>query len=74
MAAWAASQGRGSEETPCTTTFDGMRGLRCVERGDWVTGAEVVECAWDVGHDWPRAGDDALSTGLIWDFFERNAR
>lgn len=74
MDAWAGSQGCRPEESPYTTAFDGVRGLRCVERRGCLTGAEVVDCAWDGGHEWPGAGDDALSAGLIWDFFEKNGR
>jgi polyhydroxybutyrate depolymerase len=76
MAAWAGpdSQHCSSEESPYTTSKDGMQGFRCVQRAGCATGAEVVDCAWDGGHDWPHEGKDQFAIGVIWQFFERNGR
>ncbi len=49
-----------------------MQGLECIQRANCATGAEVVGCAWDGGHDWPRMGDDQFGIDVIWEFFEKN--
>ncbi len=76
MAAWAgpASQHCESEASPYSTSKDGMQGFRCVQQADCTTGAEVVDCAWDGGHDWPRKGDDPFVVDVIWKFFAKNGR
>ena len=76
MSAWAAegSQECAAEESPYATSGDGMAGFRCVQRPHCTTGAEVVNCAWDGGHDWPHEGDNQFSVGVIWEFFEKNGR
>ena len=74
METWAASQGCDERVGPYATETDGVPGLRCVERPGCETGAEIVDCAWDGGHDWPRTEAGDASADLIWDFFERNGR
>ncbi len=76
VAAWAGtdSQRCSSVETPYPTSRDGRRGFRCTQRADCATGAEIVDCAWDGGHDWPREGDDPFAVNVIWEFFEKNGR
>ncbi len=76
MDAWAAtnSQGCSSEDSPYPTPRDGIIGFRCVQRANCASGAEVVDCAWDGGHDWPRKGDDQFGIDVIWKFFEKNGR
>ncbi len=74
MDLWAseASQSCDAEARPYATSKDGVEGFRCVERADCATGVELVDCAWDGGHDWPRTGKTEFASTVIWDFFERN--
>jgi len=76
MAAWAdkSSQQCDREDSPYKTSRDGANGFRCVQRANCVTGAELVDCTWDGGHDWPRNGEDQFSVDVIWEFFEKNRR
>ncbi len=74
MAAWAGpeSQRCRSDDNPYPTSRDGLQGLECIQRANCATGAEVVDCAWDGGHDWPRKGEDQFGIDVIWEFFEKN--
>ncbi len=74
MDLWAGegSQSCAAEASPYSTSMDGVKGFRCIERADCATGAELVDCAWDGGHDWPRDGETEFASTVIWDFFERN--
>jgi len=74
MDLWAsdASQECSTEFTPYPTSKDGVVGFRCIERADCATGVELVDCAWDGGHDWPRTGGTEFASTVIWEFFERN--
>jgi len=76
LAMWAGegSQKCASETTPYPTSRDGVAAFRCVQHADCATGAEVVDCGWDGGHDWPHEGDDQYSVDVIWEFFEKNGR
>jgi polyhydroxybutyrate depolymerase len=76
MAAWASSDSQGcdAKESPYPTSKDGIQGFRCTQRANCMTGAEIVDCAWDGGHDWPRKGDDQFSIDVIWEFFAKNGR
>lgn len=76
MALWAGpgSQQCDAEESPYPTSKDGVQDFRCVQHANCATGAEVVDCAWDGGHDWPRTSDDEFGIDVIWDFFEKNGR
>ena len=76
LAAWATSDSQGcdSEVSPYPTSRDGTQGLTCVQRANCATGAEVVDCAWDGGHDWPHEGEDQFGADVIWEFFEKNGR
>jgi polyhydroxybutyrate depolymerase len=72
--AWAAAEGCAAERSPYATLAEGVRGFRCAEQGGCASGAEVVDCSWEGGHDWPRTDDGAALADPIWDFFERNGR
>lgn len=74
MDLWAsgASQACDAESRPYPTSKDGVEGFRCIERADCATGVELVDCAWDGGHDWPRTGKTEFASTVIWEFFERN--
>jgi beta-galactosidase len=74
MAAWAESQQCSAESSPYPTSRDGVQGFRCIQHAGCASGAEVVDCAWDGGHDWPRAGEDQLGVDVIWEFFVKNGR
>jgi polyhydroxybutyrate depolymerase len=76
IADWAglASQKCDSEESVYPTSKDGIRSFQCIQRANCATGAEIVDCGWDGGHDWPRKGDDQFSIDVIWEFFEKNGR
>jgi len=76
MAKWAASSSQqcSSEDSPYPTSKDGIKGFKCVQRADCTSGAEVVDCAWDGGHDWPRSDEDQFSVEVIWEFFSKNGR
>jgi len=71
MDLWAAdsSQACSAEATPYSTSKDGVNGFRCLQRADCATGAELVDCAWDGGHDWPRDGAEEFASKVIWEFF-----
>jgi polyhydroxybutyrate depolymerase len=75
-AAWAAetSQNCEMEESSYSTSRDGVTGLKCRQRANCQTGAQVVDCGWDGGHDWPRKEKDQFGIDVIWEFFENNAR
>ena len=74
--AWAAtdSQGCDDENSPYPTSKDDVAGLECVQRANCSSGAEVVACALNVGHDWPRKGEDRYAIDLMWEFFTKNGR
>jgi polyhydroxybutyrate depolymerase len=76
VAAWAApdSQHCRTEDSPYPTSGDGMQGFQCIQRAECETGAEVVDCAWEGGHDWPHTAEDQFAIGVIWEFFEKNGR
>jgi len=76
MDLWAseASQNCSDDSTTYATSTDGVMGYRCVERADCATGTELVDCAWDGGHDWPRKGETEFSSTVIWEFFEKNPK
>ena len=75
-AAWAGvgSQRCETEDSPYPTSKDGMQSLVCIQQANCASGAEVVDCSWDGGHDWPRSGKDQFSMDVIWEFFARNGR
>ncbi len=70
----ADSQGCDARDSPYPTSKDGVLDFECVQRANCATGAEIVDCSWTGGHDWPRKDGDAFGTGVIWDFFRRNGR
>ena len=74
--AWAAedSQGCSAEASPYPTSRDGVQDFECIQHANCATGAEVVDCGWNGGHDWPRKGEDQFSVDVIWEFFEKNGR
>jgi polyhydroxybutyrate depolymerase len=71
MSLWASkeSQSCASEVTAYPTIADGVSGFSCTQHADCKTGAQVVSCWWDAGHDWPTFGND-----VVWDFFLRNPK
>ena len=76
LAKWAGpdSQRCDSDESPYSTSRDGVLELACVQRANCATGAEVVDCAFDGAHDWPTKGEDQFGVDVIWEFFEKNGR
>jgi polyhydroxybutyrate depolymerase len=76
LEAWAGadSQGCAAGTTPYPTPADGKRALRCEQRDDCRSGAEVVSCSWSGEHNWPKAGDDPFGNDVIWEFFLKNSR
>ena len=76
MELWAsvASQGCAGADSPYPTSRDGFSGFRCIQRADCASGAELVDCAWDGGHDWPRKDGAEFASPVIWEFFEKNSR
>ena len=72
--AGAAAQGCDGEATPYPTSADGGLDLRCAQRDNCGSGAEVVSCWWRAGHVWPRTEDSPFGNDIIWEFFVRNAR
>jgi len=76
LAKWAGpdSQRCDSDESPYSTSRDGVLELECVQRANCATGAEVVDCAFDGAHDWPTKGEDQFGVDVIWEFFEKNGR
>jgi polyhydroxybutyrate depolymerase len=75
MAAWSAPQSQGCDldVTPYQTVADGLRGMACTQNANCLTGAEVVSCWWNAGHDWP-AGDVQFGNEMIWEFFRKNPK
>ena len=61
--------------------------IMCTQRDNCHTGAEVVQCALDMGHQWPSSdpndpsvamsppeAGDRFMNDVIWDFFDRNGK
>ena len=71
---WAEAQKCESVATPYETSQDGVGGLACIQRAGCATGAEIVHCAWDGAHDWPRIDDQAFGNQVIWEFFSKHRR
>lgn len=76
LALWAGqdSQHCETELSPYPTSRDGVLDFKCSQHSDCASGAEVVECGWKGGHDWPRNSDDQFGIDVIWEFFEKNGR
>jgi beta-galactosidase len=74
--AWASTESQGCDagDSSYPTSRDGVQSLECVQRANCTTGAELVDCAWDGGHDWPRKADDQFGIDVIWEFFRKNGR
>ena len=61
--------------TPYPTTADGEKGWQCRRHAHCATGAEVVTCLWDGGHEWPgRVGNEPFGNDAMWAFFQQNHR
>lgn len=61
--------------SPYPTGADGKQGWQCRQHAGCRTGAEVVTCLWDGGHDWPgRVGNDPYGLDAMWAFFQKNHR
>jgi polyhydroxybutyrate depolymerase len=75
MTLWASadSQSCDAEVTPYETVADGVLGLSCTQNANCATGAEVVSCWWDGGHDWP-ASSNLFGDNIIWDFLRRHPK
>ncbi len=71
MDLWASveSQGCSNSTSSYPTSLDGVKGFRCIQRTGCATGVELVDCAWDGGHDWPRDGETEFASKVIWEFF-----
>jgi polyhydroxybutyrate depolymerase len=76
MAKWAGPESQNCATTPSryATSKDGTLDLECAQQADCGTGAEVVNCAWTGGHDWPKDGDHDFGNQIIWDFFSKHSR
>jgi polyhydroxybutyrate depolymerase len=72
-AVWAQAQGCSADgSTAYPTASDGKYGWSCTQHADCKDGSEVVTCAWDGGHSWPREGDDGFGYEVIWNFFQKH--
>jgi polyhydroxybutyrate depolymerase len=70
---WAAAQGCSEDgATPYPTVSDGRHGWSCTQHVDCRAGSEVVTCAWDGGHNWPRIDEDGFGYDVIWEFFRKH--
>ena len=71
MDLWASaeSQGCSISSSSYPTSVDGVKGFRCVQRTGCAAGVELVDCAWNGGHDWPRDGETEFASKVIWEFF-----
>jgi len=56
------------------TSGDGILDLACTQHANCSTGAEVVNCTWDGGHDWPKDKTRDLGNEIIWEFFSKHSR
>jgi polyhydroxybutyrate depolymerase len=76
IARWASSDAQRCDQSdsPYPTSHDGVQDLECRQRANCGSGAEIVECSWDGGHDWPRTAEDVFGIDVIWEFFARNGR
>ncbi|MCP3959923.1 MAG: hypothetical protein GY719_18925 [bacterium] len=76
MKKWASAKSQGCDpaSTPYQTSRTGAFGLACIQHDGCTTGAEVVHCAWDGAHDWPRDDADNFGNDIIWDFFSKHSR
>jgi len=73
---WASAQSQGCSKTFSSypTSLDGVKGFRCIQRTGCATGVELVDCAWDGGHDWPRDGKTEFASTVIWEFFAEKTK
>lgn len=76
MSKWASpgSQDCEAVRTPYETSESGTLGLICTQHEGCSTGAEVVNCTWDGGHDWPKDEADDLANEIIREFFAKHTR
>jgi polyhydroxybutyrate depolymerase len=75
LSLWASSDSQScdADPTPYETVADGMRGLSCTQNANCATGAEVVSCWWDGGHEWPTSSN-MFGNNIIWDFLRRHPK
>lgn len=71
---WAGAQGCEASRQLFGTRHAGRLGLECVQHDACTSGAEVVHCTWEGGHDWPQSEVDHVGNDLIWDFFSSHSR
>ncbi len=75
VAAWARAQGCSVEgSTPWPSSADGTQGCACTQHAGCAADSEVVSCAWDGAHVWPRDENDNFSWQVIWSFFEKHIK
>jgi polyhydroxybutyrate depolymerase len=67
-AEFAAAQGCSATTSAYPTPSDGADDLSCVQHADCKTGAQVVRCQWNGGHDYPSWGNE----NVFWPFLKAN--
>ncbi len=67
-AEFAAAQGCSATTSAYSTPADGTDELSCVQHADCKTGAQVVRCQWNGGHDYPSWGNE----DVFWPFLKAN--
>jgi polyhydroxybutyrate depolymerase len=74
-AIWAQAQGCSEDgDTAYPTVSDGKYGWLCTQHADCRKGSEVVTCAWDGEHEWPRKEEDGFGYDVIWNFFQKHRK
>ncbi|MFT5372196.1 MAG: polyhydroxybutyrate depolymerase [Bacteroidia bacterium] len=74
-AIWAEAQGCSVDgNTPYPTVSDGKYGWACTQHANCKNGSEVVTCAFDGEHAWPRKDDDHFGFDVVWDFFQKHQK
>ena len=74
-AIWAEAQGCSENgDTPYPTVSDGKQAWSCTQHANCRDGSEVVTCAWDGEHNWPRIDEDHYGYNVIWNFFQKHQK
>lgn len=72
---WAEAQGCDtSTQIPYTTVSDGRKNWSCTQYPRCDQGSEVVTCAWDGAHVWPRDERGNFGWDALWAFFSKHSR
>jgi polyhydroxybutyrate depolymerase len=74
LTTWAAAQDCDSESSPYTTDYDGTSGWSCIKHANCSTGAQVVSCVWEGGHNWGRGGGTNFALESMLEFFVAHSR